>query len=157
VPFFHAGQDMLRSKSMDRNSYNSGDWFNFLDFSYQANGWGRGMPPYGDNQSSWNQIRPLLANPSLADIDSKDITSAAKHLREMLRIRNSSPLFRLRTANDVMERLEFDNTGPNQVPGLVVMSLRGKDRIEIVVLFNATTVAQEFPLDTGQPGGFAAS
>jgi pullulanase-type alpha-1,6-glucosidase len=154
VPFFHAGQDILRSKSMDRNSYNSGDWFNFIDFSYQANGWGRGMPPYGDNQSSWNQIRPLLANPALADIDSKDITSAAKHLREMLRIRNSSPLFRLRTDDDVMARLEFDNTGPNQVPGLIVMSLRGNAGIEIVVLFNATTVAQEFSLDTGEPGGF---
>ena len=28
VPFFHAGTDMLRSKSLDRDSYNSGDWFN---------------------------------------------------------------------------------------------------------------------------------
>jgi pullulanase len=28
VPFFQAGDDLLRSKSLDRNSYNSGDWFN---------------------------------------------------------------------------------------------------------------------------------
>ena len=154
VPFFHAGQDMLRSKSMDRNSYNSGDWFNFLDFSYESNGWGRGMPPYDDNQSSWNEIRPLLANPALAGVDRKDITSAAKHLREMLRIRQGSPLFRLRSGSDVMERLEFHNTGPGQVPGLIVMSLRGGDGVEIVVLFNATTEAQAFPLDTGEPGGF---
>jgi pullulanase len=27
VPFFHAGDELLRSKSLDRNSYNSGDWF----------------------------------------------------------------------------------------------------------------------------------
>ena len=26
--FWHAGADLLRSKSLDRNSYNSGDWFN---------------------------------------------------------------------------------------------------------------------------------
>ena len=27
-PFVHAGDDLLRSKSLDRDSYNSGDWFN---------------------------------------------------------------------------------------------------------------------------------
>jgi len=32
--YFHAGVDTLRSKSMDRNSFNSGDWFNRLDWSY---------------------------------------------------------------------------------------------------------------------------
>lgn len=26
VPFTHAGDDLLRSKSLDRDSYNSGDW-----------------------------------------------------------------------------------------------------------------------------------
>ena len=28
VPLFHAGDEVLRSKSLDRDSYNSGDWFN---------------------------------------------------------------------------------------------------------------------------------
>lgn len=28
IPFFHAGDEMFRSKSLDRDSYNSGDWFN---------------------------------------------------------------------------------------------------------------------------------
>ena len=26
VPFIHAGDDLLRSKSLDRDSYNSGGW-----------------------------------------------------------------------------------------------------------------------------------
>jgi len=30
IPFFHAGDETLRSKSLDRDSYNSGDWFNRL-------------------------------------------------------------------------------------------------------------------------------
>ncbi|WP_369797937.1 pullulanase-type alpha-1,6-glucosidase [Cryobacterium sp. MLB-32] len=29
--FWHAGTDLLRSKSLDRDSYNSGDWFNAID------------------------------------------------------------------------------------------------------------------------------
>ena len=154
IPFFHAGQDMLRSKSMDRNSYNSGDWFNFLDFSYQENGWGRGLPPFGDNQNNWPVVTDLLANASLGDIDRRDIRAANKHLREMLRIRNSSPLFRLQSGAAVMDRLEFHNTGPDQVPGLVVMSLRGEDDIEIVVLFNASPDAQTFYFEGGDDSEF---
>jgi hypothetical protein len=42
VSFFHAGTDMLRSKSLDRNSYDSGDHFNVLDFSYGTNNFGVG-------------------------------------------------------------------------------------------------------------------
>jgi pullulanase-type alpha-1,6-glucosidase len=147
VPFFHAGQDLLRSKSMDRNSYNSGDWFNILDFSFDENGWGRGMPPQGENSANAAVVQPLLANPDLG-VDKPDIRRANKHIREMLKIRTRSELFRLRTGQDVMERVEFHNTGPSQVPGLIVMSLRGEHSIEIVVIFNAGTSDQTFFLDT---------
>ncbi|MEZ4619447.1 MAG: hypothetical protein R2867_28625 [Caldilineaceae bacterium] len=44
VPFFHAGIDMLRSKSLERDSYNSGDWFNRLFFDYSFNNFGVGVP-----------------------------------------------------------------------------------------------------------------
>src|SRR4029077_20529142 len=43
VPFVQAGQDLLRSKSLDGNSYNSGDWFNRIDWSMQSNNWGVGL------------------------------------------------------------------------------------------------------------------
>ncbi len=153
VPFFHAGQDILRSKSMDRNSYNSGDWFNLLDFGYDDNGWGRGLPPFGDNSGNWDVVRPLLANPELG-AERHDIRSAHKHMREMLKIRSSSPLFRLQTGRDVVERVAFHNTGPSQVPGLIVMSLSGDDGIEIVVLFNASTAEQAFRLEAGSAREF---
>ena len=35
VPFFQGGDDLLRSKDMDQNSYDSGDWFNKIDWSGQ--------------------------------------------------------------------------------------------------------------------------
>ena len=40
VPFFCAGDELLRSKSFDRDSYASGDWFNAImyDGSVRANG-----------------------------------------------------------------------------------------------------------------------
>src|SRR6185295_5052879 len=44
IPFFHAGADLLRSKSLDRDSFNSGDWFNKIDWTYASNNWGVGLP-----------------------------------------------------------------------------------------------------------------
>ncbi|HUF39744.1 MAG TPA: pullulanase-type alpha-1,6-glucosidase [Anaerolineales bacterium] len=143
IPFFHAGIDMLRSKSFDRDSFNSGDWFNRLDFTYQESGWGSGLPVAEKNQENWPIMAPLLGNPDIAP-GPNDIQAALQHFRETLAIRKSSPLFRLQTAEQIIERVSFYNSGPDQVPGLIVMSL--SDRVspdldpeyeQIVVLFNA--------------------
>ena len=149
IPFIHAGQDMLRSKSLDRNSYNSGDWFNQLDFTYETNNWGKGLPMAESNQANWPLFAPLLANPVLMP-EKPDILSSVGYLKDMLSIRNSSPLFRLQTEAEVIEHVKFHNTGPNQVPGLIVMSLTDDagniDRRlqNIVILFNANDEAQSF-------------
>lgn len=37
VAFIHAGDELLRSKSLDRDSYNSGDWFNKIDWTGKLN------------------------------------------------------------------------------------------------------------------------
>ncbi|HEX2619069.1 MAG TPA: pullulanase-type alpha-1,6-glucosidase, partial [Phototrophicaceae bacterium] len=129
VPFYHAGMDMLRSKSIDRNSYNSGDWFNVLDFSYQENGWGRGLPPASDNQGNWEIFKPLLANPDLKP-STEDVQASVKHYEEMLSIRYSSPLFRLQTASQIQEMLSFQNTGSEQIPGLIVMTLTDTQNLD---------------------------
>ncbi|WP_420631431.1 pullulanase-type alpha-1,6-glucosidase [Candidatus Leptofilum sp.] len=144
IPFFQAGDDLLRSKSLDRNSYNSGDWFNRLDFTYQSNNWGIGLPPAADNQSMWPTMQPLLANPDLAPTPD-DIAFARDTYLELLQIRAGSPLFRLQTAVQIQERLMFHNTGAEQLPGVIVMSLSdltGEDLDPnfdmVVVVFNAT-------------------
>lgn len=36
VPFVHMGSELLRSKSMQRDSYDSGDWYNRVDFGKTA-------------------------------------------------------------------------------------------------------------------------
>jgi pullulanase-type alpha-1,6-glucosidase len=126
VPFIHAGAELLRSKSLDRNSYNSGDWFNRLDFTAGSNNWGVGLPPAPDNQANWPLMRPLLADPALAP-ESHDIRAARAHVLEVLSIRKSSRLFRLRTATQVKERLRFYNTGPDQVPALIAFGLSDED------------------------------
>ena len=42
IAYFHAGMELLRSKSMDRNSFDSGDWFNRIDWTGRENFFGDG-------------------------------------------------------------------------------------------------------------------
>jgi pullulanase-type alpha-1,6-glucosidase len=148
VPFFHAGDDILRSKSGDGNSYNSGDWFNRLDFTYQFNNWAVGLPP---DRNNWEPLRGLLGNPDLM-VTNDDIMDSLANFEEMLQIRRSSPLFRLQTAQDVIDRVSFLNTGPDQMPGVIVYvlsdGLDGADldpnAVMIVVIVNISPEAITF-------------
>lgn len=148
IPFFHAGSDLLRSKSLDRNSYDSGDWFNRLDFTYQTNNWGVGLPPASDNEAQWPLMRPLLENPALKPAP-EQIERTTQLFQELLRIRRSSLLLRLDTAEAVQAKLRFHNTGPEQIPGLIAMSLDDTQGTAVdetfshlVVIFNATLEEQ---------------
>ncbi len=125
VAYFHAGTEVLRSKSMDRNSYDSGDWFNRLDWTYQTNYFGTGLPPKPDNGESWSLMAPLLADPANRPAPT-DITKARDMFNDLLRIRASTTLLRLRTAADIQERLSFHNVGPGQNPVVQVGHVDGK-------------------------------
>ncbi|NNE44426.1 MAG: DUF3372 domain-containing protein, partial [Gemmatimonadetes bacterium] len=146
VPFFHAGSELLRSKSMDRDSYDSGDWFNRLDFTAETNNWGVGLPIADKNQERWEIIGPLLADPTLRPTP-EQIRGVRDQFLDWLRIRRSSPLFRLRTAEEINGRVRFLNDVPDGPPGVIVMSLADDgdgladldpEARRIVVVFNAT-------------------
>ncbi|PKI34882.1 hypothetical protein CRG98_044728 [Punica granatum] len=155
IPFFHCGDEMLRSKSLDRDSYNSGDWFNRLDFTYNSNNWGVGLPPKEKNEKNWPLIKPRLADPSFKPSRSH-ILAAVDNFLDVLRIRYSSPLFRLRTANAIQQRVRFLNTGPSSIPAVIVMSIEdgyegvpGLTQLDpiysyTVVVFNASPVEISF-------------
>ena len=150
VPFIHAGSDLLRSKSLDRNSYDSGDWFNRLDFTYSSSNFGVGLPPAWSNQGDWAVMRPFLADENLRP-GQEHIEHMARLFRELLDIRYSTGLFRLGSAEEIQQQVGFLNTGPDQLPGLIVMQLSGGETPEpeekyrrVVVLINASDEAQTF-------------
>ncbi len=145
MPFFHAGGELLRTKSMDSDSYDSGDWFNRVDWSGTTNHWGMGLPGADKNKDRWPLMRPLLARTDLTP-GRAELSLSSGAFRDFLRVRKSTPLFRLRTAEDVAARVKFLNTGPMQQPGLIVMTLwdgvngltsLGSPYQRIVVLFNS--------------------
>jgi len=77
---------------------------------------------------------------------------AADGVRELLQIRSSSELFRLETAAEIQARVAFHNTGPTQIPGLIVMSITDDegavDRTteRLVALVNASDDYVSFPM-----------
>lgn len=146
IPFFHAGDDLLRSKSLDRNSYNAGDWYNRIDWTYETNNWGVGLPLEG--KENWHYFSYLLGDPKRI-VSRKEIQFAAENFQLFLKIRNSSPLFRLRTAEQINHTVYFLNNGPSQIPGLIVYGMQdglGLDEVydQIVVLLNANPGAVYF-------------
>jgi pullulanase/glycogen debranching enzyme len=126
VAYFHAGVDILRSKSLDRNSFNSGDWFNRVDWTYRTNHFGTGLPPASDNAKDWPLFKPLLGNPKLVPTPA-DIAFTRDAFRDLLAIRAGSTLFRMRSAEDVKRRLRFFNVGPRQEPTVIAAHLDGRD------------------------------
>ncbi|MCC6242858.1 MAG: DUF3372 domain-containing protein, partial [Gemmatimonadaceae bacterium] len=145
IAYFHAGQEVLRSKSMDRNSFDSGDWFNRIDWSLRQNYFGTGLPPARDNTDSWPLMQPLLANAAIRPSPA-DIRFTRDAFLDLLRIRASSSLFRLRSTTDVLERLTFFNTGSTQQPTVVAAHLNGAsypgaNYQALVYLVNVDTVA----------------
>jgi pullulanase len=150
VAYFHAGVDTLRSKSLDKNSYDSGDWFNRLDWSYADNNFGVGLPPARDNADSWPLAKPLLAN-ALIKPHPNDIAWTRDAFRDLLKIRKSTTLLRLRTAEDIKARLSFLNTGSAQDPTVLVGRLNGvgypgANFDELVYLINVDKTAKQLTL-----------
>ena len=122
IPFLQMGGDMLRSKSMDRNTYDSGDWFNYVDFTYETNNWNVGLPLAQDNEARWEEMGEFIYNPNRA-ASMADIMFASDVFTELLNIRMTSPLFRLTSAEDIIDRIGFHNIGSRQQRGLIAMSI----------------------------------
>jgi pullulanase len=97
-------------------------------------------------------MQPLLANPALKPRP-QDISEAAAAFEMFLRIRGSSNLFHMGSLAEIQNNLHFLNTGPSQIPGVIVMKLDSNGHPygrynHIVVVFNATRDTIHFQNDS---------
>ncbi len=172
VPFIHAGDELLRSKAFDRDSYNAGDWFNRIDWTGTTNYLNTfGLPSAEKNASNWALMTPFLLNASVTP-STRDITSARDAVLDLIRLRKSSTMFRLRTGADVKRCVTFPDEN-SQRDGVIVMRI-GQDgqlcgdgafKTLLVVInandqrqtFNVSALAnRSFALHPVQAGGFDA-
>jgi pullulanase/glycogen debranching enzyme len=161
VAYLHAGQELMRSKSLDRNSYNSGDAFNFVDWTGESSAFGLGLPPAWDNEDSWPQMRPVLERADALAPRAEDAAFVNAWTQALLRIRRDSPLLRLDTAEAVQAALRFHPVGGE--PGVVVGELDGHalpaahpaHGQRLVIVLNADPATREVSLPALADGAWA--
>lgn len=134
-----AGTDLLRSKSLDRNSFDSGDWFNAIHWDCRAgNGFGRGLPPAADNKAKWPYAKPLLSAAATLTPGCAEMNGTSAAYRDLLKIRTTEPVFSLAAPGQVQSALSFPLSGTTaETPGVITMKLG-----DLVIVFNASPEAQ---------------
>ncbi len=146
--FDQQGSELLRSKSFERDSYDSGDWYNKVDYTLQDNNYDVGLPRKdkdGSNYDLIKAVKDVVGKPGAAEIAQMD-----SFYKELVSLRQSSPLFTLGTGAEVIKRVDFRNVGPDQTTGLIVMTIddgAGQTDLDkttdgIVVVVNATNDVQ---------------
>ncbi|WP_238116874.1 pullulanase-type alpha-1,6-glucosidase [Vibrio cincinnatiensis] len=124
VPFIHMGSELLRSKSMQRDSYDSGDWYNRVDFSMETHNWNIGLPRQDKDGENWTIIEQVIAGAGTSAQPDKDhIKAMNDYFHELAQLRASSGLFTLGHGSEIIQRVKFHNTGVDQIEGVIVMSI----------------------------------
>jgi hypothetical protein len=119
-----------------------------LDWSYQSNRFGNDVPDLQGSPEANAISRALLADPKLKPSAADIVWTRNAHL-DLLKIRSSSKLFRLETAQDVQVRLTFFNTGAETDARLVVGHLQGHDLndfAELAYFVNVSEKAQSIEI-----------
>ncbi|MDT3766756.1 DUF3372 domain-containing protein [Gleimia hominis] len=119
--FWAAGTEILRSKSMDRDSFDSGDYFNAIDWTLHTHNFGIGLPPRWSNAQNWGVMAPLLEDARLRPTTA-DMRWSFAVAREFLRVRTRYRALTLGDAQQIIRRVSF-------VPapaGVVVMHINNE-------------------------------
>lgn len=159
VPFTQMGSEILRSKSMQRDSYDSGDWYNNVDFTLQDNNWNKGLPRKDKDGDNYNIIEQVIdGSGANAKPNSKEIQQMLDYYLDLTNLRQSYPLITLGKGFEVINRVAFHNTGVDQKPGLIVMTINNGNGLEdidstldaMAIVINASPESQS--VDIGVTG-----
>ena len=105
------GSEILRSKAFTRDSYNSGDYFNQIDFTMKSSVWNKALP-IGDI-SGW---------PFMKEVYKSGSTKLKKHHRERvlsrfledLRLRSDLEFLSTNDPKFIKNNVQFLNSGSRQ-------------------------------------------
>lgn len=121
IPFTDIGSELLRSKSFERDSFDSGDWYNKVDYTLEDNNFDKGYPRSDKDAANYDLIEKVL-NPAMKPTKA-DMQLMVSYFQELTRLRKDNPLLTLGKGEEVIKRVDFRNVGPDQIPGLIVMTI----------------------------------
>ncbi len=142
IPFVEAGSEILRSKNGDQDSYDSGDFFNRVDWSGTTNHWGEGLPPAWRNIDDWSFWQPRLQTSALQASPAL-IAQTNNYFKALLRLRQSSSLFKMNSLDEIMNQLTFIDNENRSEPGLIAMILHNEQEA-LLVFFNSSRDSRIF-------------
>lgn len=142
IPFLEGGTELLRSKNGDQDSYDSGDFFSRIDWAGMTNYWGAGLPPSWKNIDDWSFWTPRLSSADL-QIQPDQIAHTTAYVEALLRLRQSSKLFKLTTLAKVEQHLSFIDNANQPEPGLIAMKLQDHNE-SLLIFLNASREARTF-------------
>ncbi len=145
IPFVESGTELLRSKNGDQDSYDSGDFFNRIDWTGKTNYWGEGLPPAWKNINDWTFWEPRLKDANLK-VTPAQIQRMNNYFKALLRLRQSSDLFKMNAVADISQHLHFIDNDRQAEPGLIAMHLQNTEE-ELLIIFNASREARYFHHD----------
>lgn len=134
VAFIEGGSEMLRSKSGDTDSYDSGDWFNTIDWSLKNNNWAVGLPPAWRNRDDWSFWSPRLQENHLK-VSANEITKTQEYFRALLAVRKRLRPWQFQTPVSMMNQTEFLENRRQSTPGVIAFLLK-RDEGEKLILIN---------------------
>src|SRR5690606_30811236 len=127
-----------------------------IDWTLATSKWNVGLPRSADNAGNYPQVQNVILDVTAAQ-DQAAREAALANFKELLAIRKSSPLFRLRSQAQVDQRLRFYNTGQFQITGVIAMSIDGctepgfePGEGALMVIFNASDDPRTLELLTGE-------
>lgn len=133
--FDYQGSDLLRSKSFENDSYNSGDWVNGIryikDGDDLTNGFSLGYTNKDKDSEDWSPISYARqidnTTTKMGNIDAKDTGVRAimhGYYTELLSIRKDFKNYiSLGTKEKIMDLVSFPDAGKDQTPGVIVMKI----------------------------------
>lgn len=142
IPSIDAGTELLRSKSGDQDSYDSGDFFNKIDWTENDNNWGKALPPAWTNYNDWSFWQPRAADPGMK-VTQAQIHATENYFYALLRLRQSSSLFKLNSLNDIASKVSFFDNDNGAQPGLIAMRLQDGSQT-LLIFFNASRDPRTF-------------
>ncbi len=147
--FDQQGTDLLRTKYFQNDSYNTGDFSNKVNYSFDK---GNEFIPgalvnKSKDEADWEAI--LEVSQYNSDVGPDVKAYMAKTYLAMAEIRKDHNLFYLGDPELIKKHVSFLNVGSKQIPGLIVMKItkpegyESQDK-EILVMLNAAPEARSF-------------
>lgn len=137
IPFIEGGTEILRTKNGDVDSYDSGDFYNALNFDLSSQADHSSLPPAWKNFSEWDFWSPRLADQTITPRPQDKIETLSL-FKTLLKIRKTYDVFKMNELHSIQKRLSFLDDTTTTDPALLPMKLIENNGDQLLIVWNTS-------------------